>query len=845
MTVEELELKISVDIDELKKELNNVNSRLTDISDNSDKTGDKISKAFNAAKILTFISALKTVASTIKSISDDCIEAYTTQFEAEQKLTTVMTSNLNATDKQIESIKKLTAAQQELGIVGDEIQLAGISQLSMYKLQIESIEKLIPAMNNLIVAKDGLDVSVSTATDIGKKFAETLDGQADSLKELGIYFSDAEKAILEYGDEAAKVNLIVAKVNDTVSDMNATMSDTALGQMKQIENVCGDIKEQIGEIAANLTVTLAPLLKDILSWVNNITQKLVIISEVFNEVFGTGKIDVSTKINGADNLKDTISGIKDEAVDANKALLALAGFDDLNILNISDTGTNTEDTSDNNNNNVSIGITTDNDTSSTINEILSKVETLKDNIISLNIDVNTDEAQTAIVEFKEEWLAKLAKFKTDIEADPSNASERFKSLKDEFDRDYSELYTIVDADSDTASEQLKAFKIDWDNELDIESDVDVSTKDADTDLETFRAKWTGIFNDIKVKLGIDENTEEDFKKAIESIKTILATLTKNVFNVVLSLTNEIDAQTLQDLFTALTNIVNAAIAVIEPLTKVAGILSDKIIIPAVTEFFNNLADVFEVVGGVVMAVTSALDSNADSQLKTGTVSEWLSKIITNLKSVFGGFETSAKETADTIGKNKSATDLLSESFINAGNFVYQLKTSLGLLSNAIDNICDYFSGCKEDTDSSTESFIKQIRTLGDLKESFEAVTNAKAKFDSLQSSIYENGKFGSISMPTKTTVDTNANVYNQSNFATNYNNTNTSNVTQNINNNSNNNTQDVIDAINNMSDNITKSIEENRTVIGDEQIANSANNANKKKNIRAKCIFDDVAATNY
>ena len=47
------------------------------------------------------------------------------QIEAETQLANNMRNTMSATDAEIKSIKKLCSAQQELGVIGDEVQLAG------------------------------------------------------------------------------------------------------------------------------------------------------------------------------------------------------------------------------------------------------------------------------------------------------------------------------------------------------------------------------------------------------------------------------------------------------------------------------------------------------------------------------------------------------------------------------------------------------------------------------------------------------------------------------------------------------------------------------------------------
>ena len=322
MTVEELQVKISADISDLQNSLEDVKKQLNDTTQASDKVGKSLESAFSVAKVTAFIAVAGKVISTIQAIADECVQAYTVQFNAEQKLTTAMRANLGATDEQIERVKQLASVQQSIGVVGDEVQLAGIAQLSMYNLQLSSIEKLLPAMNDLIVAKDGMNASVGTATDMGKKFAETLSGQADSLKEVGIYFTDAEKQILQYGTEVEKVDLIVSKTNRTVGGMNSTMASTPLGQIQQLKNLWGDIQEKVGQIVANLEATLIPVLERILNWVSDILDYAIAFSEVVYNVFGGKKIKIDKNITGTDKIKEDLSDITEGAVEAKKALSA-------------------------------------------------------------------------------------------------------------------------------------------------------------------------------------------------------------------------------------------------------------------------------------------------------------------------------------------------------------------------------------------------------------------------------------------------------------------------------------------------------------------------------------------
>lgn len=66
-------------------------------------------------------NSLNNLQSTLRSLTD----AYAAQIEGETKLATVMRNTMGAREEDIQSIKYLCSVQQELGVIGDEVQLAG------------------------------------------------------------------------------------------------------------------------------------------------------------------------------------------------------------------------------------------------------------------------------------------------------------------------------------------------------------------------------------------------------------------------------------------------------------------------------------------------------------------------------------------------------------------------------------------------------------------------------------------------------------------------------------------------------------------------------------------------
>lgn len=92
----------------------------------------------------------------LQGVMQDLTSAYHVQLVAETQLDTIMRQRMGATDAMVQSVKDLCSAQQELGVVGDEVQLSGAQQMATFLNEKASLDTLIPAMNTLIAQLDAL-----------------------------------------------------------------------------------------------------------------------------------------------------------------------------------------------------------------------------------------------------------------------------------------------------------------------------------------------------------------------------------------------------------------------------------------------------------------------------------------------------------------------------------------------------------------------------------------------------------------------------------------------------------------------------------------------------------------
>lgn len=232
-------------VDKLKQVLGEIGGSIESITNGSDKL--KVSLLnFNQAVIAiqNVASALGQVSSAISGMT----QFYAAQVEAETKLQTVMRNTMNASDAEVQSIKDLCSAQQELGVIGDEVQLAGVQELATYASKKSSLETLIPVMNDMIAQQYGFNATqesaVSIATMMGKVFA----GQTSALSRYGYTFTEAQEQILKFGTEEEKAATLAEVVRQSVGGVNAELAKTDTGRMVQLNNAIGDIKEQVGQM---------------------------------------------------------------------------------------------------------------------------------------------------------------------------------------------------------------------------------------------------------------------------------------------------------------------------------------------------------------------------------------------------------------------------------------------------------------------------------------------------------------------------------------------------------------------------------------------------------------------
>jgi hypothetical protein len=176
------------------------------------------------------------------------ITAYNEQERAEARLAQIATQVTGATREQIEEYKELASELQSVGVVGDEVIIAGQSQIASFTKNAEVVKLLTKDIADLTVATYGANVSQEQAIQTANNLGRALTGQLGALTRTGILVSDEYKVAFEAANTELERAIILSQIiQDNYGGLNEALAETSEGRLVRLRNAFGDLSERIGE----------------------------------------------------------------------------------------------------------------------------------------------------------------------------------------------------------------------------------------------------------------------------------------------------------------------------------------------------------------------------------------------------------------------------------------------------------------------------------------------------------------------------------------------------------------------------------------------------------------------
>ena len=175
------------------------------------------------------------------------IDAAKDQVRIEKLLETTMKRTSNASKEQIQAIKDEASALQNVGVVGDEVALAGANQLAVYGLRSNQIKKLMPVLNDMIAKEKGVNGTQEDAIAMAEVIGKAMNGQVKGLQNFGVSLTDAEKKLFKTMKQEQRMEFIVGKLNNKIGGTNKALRETDEGKIAGVTMAWGDMKEEVGK----------------------------------------------------------------------------------------------------------------------------------------------------------------------------------------------------------------------------------------------------------------------------------------------------------------------------------------------------------------------------------------------------------------------------------------------------------------------------------------------------------------------------------------------------------------------------------------------------------------------
>ena len=331
--VKNLMVRAGADFSAITKQANKVNQSLSGMQATFDKVGASLKKAFSIAGLAAAGKAIYDAGKAAK-------ESYDQRAEAQAKLAQVMRNTMGASGKEVAEIQALADAQQKLGVISADTQIAAAQELATYLQMPSSLKTLMPVLNDMAAQQFGLNATAEQTTTIATMLGKVMEGQTGALSRYGYSFTEAQEAILKYGDEAERAAVLSDVVSQSVGGMNAALASTPSGRLKQVSNTLDDIKAQFGQAFTIGSTAFIPMLNSVASTLATLANLANRVAVAFANVFGgkvtTQAVDYAAAAAGAGSAgaagMDKLAAATKKAGSAAKEALSTASFDTLHIL---------------------------------------------------------------------------------------------------------------------------------------------------------------------------------------------------------------------------------------------------------------------------------------------------------------------------------------------------------------------------------------------------------------------------------------------------------------------------------------------------------------------------------
>lgn len=187
------------------------------------------------------------------------LDAAKDKLKADKMLEATMKRNNIFSEERMQALKSEASALQDLGVVGDDVTLAGAGQLAMYKLNYEQIKKTMPILSDMVAKEKGLNGTQEDAIAMADVIGKAMTGKTKGLLKYGVQLTEAEEKLFKTMKAEQKLDFIVNKVNKSIGGTAKALRETDEGKIISMKGAWGDMQAELGK-------KLIPYLGQLAEW---------------------------------------------------------------------------------------------------------------------------------------------------------------------------------------------------------------------------------------------------------------------------------------------------------------------------------------------------------------------------------------------------------------------------------------------------------------------------------------------------------------------------------------------------------------------------------------------------
>lgn len=175
------------------------------------------------------------------------IDAAKDKLKADKLLETNLMKQANFKKEHIQMLKDEASALQDVGVVGDDVAVAGASRLTVFKMNADEIKKTMPILDDMIAYDKGLNGTQEDAIGIAELYGKAINGKVNALKHYGVSLTDAEEKLFKTMKREQRAEFLNKKLTAAIGGTNKALRETDEGKIVAAKGAWGDMQAELGK----------------------------------------------------------------------------------------------------------------------------------------------------------------------------------------------------------------------------------------------------------------------------------------------------------------------------------------------------------------------------------------------------------------------------------------------------------------------------------------------------------------------------------------------------------------------------------------------------------------------